>query len=126
MTGGVKYPVCPSKPVELDPPKYESTVLPKGHQKRLHKSLALPCDILYEKDVAIKLRDGVTIYVDIFRANADVLQEKKLPSIISWSPYGKSQYAWRSLNGFMGRLGVPDDAVSDLQKVATLLFYAFR
>jgi uncharacterized protein len=28
---------------------------------------SLPVDIVFEKDVAVKLRDGVTIYVDVFR-----------------------------------------------------------
>ena len=28
---------------------------------------ALPVDIVFEKDVAVQLRDGVTIYVDVFR-----------------------------------------------------------
>ena len=27
---------------------------------------SLPIDIVFEKDVAVKLRDGVTIYVDVF------------------------------------------------------------
>ena len=29
--------------------------------------LSLPVDIVFEKDVAVKLHDGVTIYVDVFR-----------------------------------------------------------
>ena len=28
---------------------------------------ALPIDIVFDKDVAVTLRDGVTIYVDVFR-----------------------------------------------------------
>jgi predicted acyl esterase len=50
-------------------------------------TMALPCDIIWDRDVAIKLRDGVTIYVDLFRpANS----AGKLPALIAWTPYGKS------------------------------------
>lgn len=41
--------------------------------------------ILCEQDVAVKMRDGVTIYVDIFRPKDKV----GIPCIISWSFYGK-------------------------------------
>jgi len=41
--------------------------------------------IRFEQDVAVPLRDGTTIYVDIFRPDGAV----NVPAIISWSPYGK-------------------------------------
>ena len=41
--------------------------------------------ILCEQDVAVKMRDGVTIYVDIFRPK----EETNIPALISWSFYGK-------------------------------------
>lgn len=45
-------------------------------------------DIRMLKDVAVKMRDGVTIYTDIYMpANS---KETKLPTLIAWSPYGKS------------------------------------
>lgn len=49
--------------------------------------LPLSVDIVLDKDVAITLRDGVTIYADVYRpAGSD-----KVPVIVGWSPYGKSR-----------------------------------
>lgn len=45
-------------------------------------------DIVMMKDVAVKMRDGITIYADVFLP-ADS-KEKELPTLIAWSPYGKS------------------------------------
>lgn len=47
----------------------------------------LPCDVVWEQDIPITLRDGVIIYTDVLRP-AD--QETDLPAIVSWSAYGKS------------------------------------
>jgi predicted acyl esterase len=41
--------------------------------------------IICEYDVPVKMRDGVNIYVDIFRPE----KEGKYPVLIAWSPYGK-------------------------------------
>lgn len=41
--------------------------------------------ILCEQDVPVKMRDGITIYCDIYRPS----REEKVPVIISWSFYGK-------------------------------------
>jgi len=38
-----------------------------------------------EHDVAVKMRDGVTIYTDIYRPEG----ARNVPAIIAWSPYGK-------------------------------------
>ena len=43
-------------------------------------------DILWERDVAVKLRDGTVIYTDIFRP----VGARDLPAIIAWSLMGKS------------------------------------
>lgn len=42
-------------------------------------------DIICEQDVPVKLRDGITIYVDIFRP----VDQRNIPALISWSFYGK-------------------------------------
>lgn len=61
------------------------TVLPIGYcHKEGYKKLE--CPIVWERDQAVVLRDGVTIYTDIFRPQTD----EKIPAVISWSPYGKS------------------------------------
>jgi len=41
--------------------------------------------IICEQDVAVKMRDGITIYIDIFRP----VTNEKIPGLISWSFYGK-------------------------------------
>jgi hypothetical protein len=48
---------------------------------------ALPCDIIWNRDVPVTLRDGTIIYTDIFRPASSPTD---LPAIIAWSPYGKS------------------------------------
>ena len=44
-------------------------------------------DLIFEKDIAIRLRDGVTIYTDVFRPPSS--DTEAVPAIIAWSPYGK-------------------------------------
>ena len=46
----------------------------------------LTCDMIYDKDTPITLKDGTTIYVDIFRPTDTT---KKYPCILAWLPYGK-------------------------------------
>jgi predicted acyl esterase len=64
--------------------KPRTYVLPKGSVQR-EGGMPLGCDIVVEQDVAVKLRDGIRIYTDVYRP-AD---SENCPSIISWSPYGK-------------------------------------
>ncbi len=42
-------------------------------------------DMLVERDVPVELRDGVVVYVDVFRP-AD---ERPAPPLVAWGPYGK-------------------------------------
>ncbi|MFT2817141.1 CocE/NonD family hydrolase [Leifsonia sp. A12D58] len=73
---------------------------------------ALPVDIVFEKDVPVVLRDGVTIHVDVFRpAGMD-----KVPVIVAWSPYGKGQGTSASVMGVFGLVGLGNDIVSGLEK----------
>lgn len=69
------------------------------------------CDIVLERDVAMLLRDGTRIYLDVYRP----VTETPLPAIISWSPYGK-QGSHQEYNNFPGRAGVPKSATSGLGK----------
>ncbi len=73
---------------------------------------ALTSDIVFEKDVAVTLRDGVTIYVDIFRPAGS----EKVPVIVAWSPYGKSQGTAPSVTGLFMMLGMDNGALSGLAK----------
>jgi len=73
---------------------------------------SLPVDIVFEKDIAVQLRDGVTIYVDVLRpAGAE-----KVPVIVAWSPYGKGQGTSPSVMGVFGLVGLDNGIVSGLEK----------
>ena len=72
----------------------------------------LPVDIVFEKDVAVTLRDGVTIYVDVLRpAGGD-----KVPVIVAWSPYGKSRGNAPQYVELFGLLGMDTHTMSGLMK----------
>ena len=60
-------------PTNPPPPKYEAR---------------REAGLLIERDIAVRLRDGVRIYVDIYRPDGPP-GEKDLPVIIGWGPYGK-------------------------------------
>ncbi len=89
--------------------KPNKTTLPKGSVHR-KGALPLPCDIIFERDVAVPLRDGTTIYINIFRPTG----AEKIPAIIAWSPYGKDG-GYQTLEMFPLRFGIPVSALSDLQ-----------
>ncbi|MGW6130166.1 CocE/NonD family hydrolase [Cellulomonas sp. NPDC055163] len=73
---------------------------------------ALPVDVVLDKDVPVRLRDGVTIYVDVFRpAGAG-----PVPVIVAWSPYGKGQGTSGSVMGVFGLVGLDNAIVSGLEK----------
>lgn len=72
----------------------------------------LPVDIVFDKDVAVQLRDGVTIHVDVFRP-AGVEQ---VPAIVAWSPYGKGQGTSASVMAVFGMVGLDNGIVSGLEK----------
>jgi len=65
--------------------------------------------IFCHQDIAVKLRDGTTIYADVFRPK-DLVQ---VPAIISWSMFGK-----RPGDGFdeWQIMGVPPGTVSRMAK----------
>ena len=72
----------------------------------------LPVDIVFEKDVPVQLRDGVTIHVDVFRP----VGAESVPVIVAWSPYGKGQGTSVSVMGVFGLVGIDNSAVSGLEK----------
>ena len=74
--------------------------------------LALPVDIVFEKDVAVKLRDGTVTRVDVFRP----VDAEKVPVIVAFSPYGKGQGASPSAMGVFGLVGLSNSIVSGLEK----------
>lgn len=46
----------------------------------------LVCDMIYDKDTPVTLRDGAVVYADIFRPTDET---EKYPVILIWTPYGK-------------------------------------
>ncbi len=72
----------------------------------------VPVDIVLDKDVAVVLRDGVRIHVDVFRpATAE-----QVPVIVAWSPYGKGQGTSPSVSGVFAMVGLDNAIVSGLEK----------
>lgn len=90
--------------------KPDTLILKKGTVRR-EGAKPLPCDILLERDVPITLRDGVTIYTDVFRP----VDGEKCPAILAWSPYGK-EVGGQMLDDVPGRSGVAVAATSGLEK----------
>ena len=92
------------------PLKPEKLLLKSGTIRR-EGAMPLTCDIIFERDVPVMLRDGVVIYADVFRPNDD----EKHPAIMAWSPYGK-EIGGQHLDDVPGRSGVPLNATSGLEK----------
>jgi predicted acyl esterase len=85
--------------------------LPAGYQIN-PMFRAIPVDIVFEKDVPVVMRDGVTIYVDILRpAGAE-----RVPVLIAWSPYGKSQGTTPGVTSLYDMLGMDNGMLSGLAK----------
>lgn len=63
----------------------ETSVLKAGMQVA-PGFMPLTTDIVCMKDVAVSMRDGVTIYTDIYLP----VTKEKVPVLIAWSPYGKN------------------------------------
>jgi uncharacterized protein len=84
-----------------------SEVIARGSvRSRGHRPV--PCDILWERDVAVAMRDGTRLYTDIFRpADATGL----LPTLLVWNPYGKLSGSW-SLADLPFNSGVPKSATT--------------
>jgi predicted acyl esterase len=85
-------------------------VLPEGWNG--FNSRALSCDILVQHDVGIRVRDGCTLYCDIYRPpGAD-----KVPAIVCWSPFGKKFNGIGMMKNVMWGCGVPDGCLSGLER----------
>ncbi len=106
------YPYKPGPERGLFSPFEPGTrVLPAGFQTD-PRFLALPVDIVFEKDVAVTLRDGVTIYVDVFRP----VGGEKVPVLVAWSPYGKSGGTSPMVTTLFQTIGLSNSVVSGLEK----------
>jgi hypothetical protein len=86
-------------------------VLPAGF-RTLPEHRPIPVDIVFEKDVAVTLRDGTTIYVDVLRPTGT----EKVPVLVAWSPYGKSTGTDPKYAQLFGLLGIDIGVLSGLAK----------
>ncbi|MBL0419194.1 CocE/NonD family hydrolase [Ramlibacter sp. AW1] len=64
----------------VKPPEALPKTAPFGYRKSLEDGMAI------ERDVAVAMRDGVRIYIDLFRPEGVA---SDLPVLIAWGPYGK-------------------------------------
>lgn len=55
---------------------------PKDYQRRIEG------DLLIERNLKVPLRDGIKIYLDVYRPSGPA-GEHDLPLLLGWSPYGK-------------------------------------
>ncbi|KPI34684.1 Cocaine esterase [Cyphellophora attinorum] len=95
--------------VDFEPNK--RVVLPKGWRRE--GRLPLRESIIWTRDVPVKMRDGITLYVDVLRpANRE---NEKLPTLIPWSPYGKSGTGFFQTKDYL-YVGVPMSHTSGLEK----------
>lgn len=91
-----------------------SEILPKGYQTAPGRR-ALPCEIQVDHDVAIAVRDGCTLYADIYRPGP--ASSAPVPAIVCWSPFGKKFNGIDSLRLMTPwNLGIPDGTLSGLEK----------
>ncbi|KAJ5721729.1 uncharacterized protein N7483_009663 [Penicillium malachiteum] len=113
---------CQIAQKKIDPPSIgrngyqgflnKSEILPKGSAP--FNSRKLTCDILVEHDVGLKVRDGATIYVDVYRPPDG---GEKVPAIFSWSPFGKKLNGLKFLEMMpLYDMGLKPDTLSGLEK----------
>lgn len=72
----------------------------------------LPVDIVFEKDVAVALRDGTVTHIDVFRP----VGTEPVPVIVAFSPYGKGQGTSSSAKRVFNLVGLKNSILSGLAK----------
>ncbi|RAO70427.1 uncharacterized protein BHQ10_006439 [Talaromyces amestolkiae] len=113
---------CQIAQKQIDPPSIgrngyqgflnKTEILAKGSAP--FNSRKLPCDILVEHDVGLKVHDGAKIYVDIYRP---VDESRKVPAIFSWSPFGKKLNGLKFLRMMTPyNMGLKPNTLSGLEK----------
>ncbi|KAH7333424.1 Alpha/Beta hydrolase protein [Rhexocercosporidium sp. MPI-PUGE-AT-0058] len=89
-----------------------SEVLPKGWSQQPN-TRPLTCEIFVQHDVALHMRDGITLYADVYRPTSS----EKVPAVLCWSPFGKKFNGIESLKVMTPwNLGIPDGTLSGLEK----------
>jgi predicted acyl esterase len=78
-----------------------------GHPGVDHRRLT-EAGMVIERDVAVELRDGATIYLDLYRPAGTA---EPLPALVAWGPYGKHTGTSR-YDRYPNRAGVKDEWLS--------------
>jgi uncharacterized protein len=80
-----------------------STSFPPNKYPDLEPGVTVEDGIVCERDVPVRMRDGVTLYTDIYRPEG----ARNLPAIVAWSVFGKR-------SGYQGQhvMGVPEGVLS--------------
>lgn len=99
-----------SESVPAVPPVEPRTVVLKKGSVHAPGAYALPCDIVVDQDVSVKLRDGAVLYADVYRPSGD----EPVPVILVYTPYCK-RGGWWNENFNATRFGVPPSDLSGLQ-----------
>ncbi|ETS77212.1 hypothetical protein PFICI_11086 [Pestalotiopsis fici W106-1] len=116
--GNDSYPTIWRRVQDLEAPRARypgfqpQTLVLKNGTIRREGARPLMCDILFERDVPVALRDGSIMYTDVFRPTTG---PGPYPAIVAWSPYGK-EVGGQWLDDTVNRTGVALSTVSELQK----------
>lgn len=91
-----------------------TTLIKQGHV-RAPGLRAFSTDVVFQRDMAITVRDGIKLYTDLFRpVDSD---ENPVPVIIPWSPYGKTGTGPQNYDTMAPfRAGYPKDKWSGYHK----------
>ena len=81
----------------------EPAPLSEGQYPGFNPRMERPRGMIIEYDTAVKMRDGVKIYIDVFRPET----EGKYPVIICWGPYGKQGRP--TIYSMLGNAGINDE-----------------
>ena len=84
----------------------EHVPLSEGGYPGFNPRTEKPKGMIIERDITVKMRDGVKIYIDIFRPE----KEGKYPVLINWGPYGK---LGRIKHDIRGNCGISDDEFNE-------------
>ena len=96
----IEIPYIPLPPLSSPLANYAGfhpgeTLLPRGYTLEPGR-MPLATDTVYQRDVAIRLRDGTVVYADIYRP----VGKARVPVILSYGPAGK-----RGQNNLLDSIG---------------------